>query len=70
VSGVPVGTPAARAGLHKGDIILEVDDQRVNDGIGLIVAIRSHQPGQQITLTVSRDGHQEQLQLTLDSKVG
>ena len=42
----------------------------VADGIGLIVAIRSHQPGDEVTLTVRRDGSEEQLEIVLDAKVG
>jgi putative serine protease PepD len=67
---VPAGTPAARAGLEEGDIVLAVDDKAVTDGIGLIVAIRSHQPGETISLTVRRDGSQRRLEITLDAKVG
>jgi putative serine protease PepD len=67
---VPAGTPADRAGLEKGDIVLAVDGKPVSDGIGLIVAIRSHQPGETIKLTVRHDGQQRTLEITLDAKVG
>ena len=67
---VPSGTPADDAGLRKGDIVVAVDETPVTDGIGLIVAIRSHQPGETISLTVRRDGQERTLRVTLDSKVG
>jgi putative serine protease PepD len=67
---VPAGTPAAVAGLEEGDIVTAVDDKKVNDGIGLIVAIRSHQPGETIRLTVLRDGDEVEVDVTLDAKVG
>ncbi|MGN6129401.1 MAG: S1C family serine protease [Nocardioidaceae bacterium] len=70
VVGVPAGTPAARAGLRKGDVVVGVDGKRVTDGIGLIVAIRTHQPGETVTLTVRRDGHEQRLRIRLASKVG
>jgi putative serine protease PepD len=70
VVAVPAGTPAAAAGLRKGDVVTAVDGQPVTDGIGLIVAIRSHQPGETVTLTVQRNGHQQKLRVTLDAKVG
>jgi putative serine protease PepD len=70
VVGVPAGTPAAAAGLRKGDLVVAVNGKPVTDGIGLIVAIRSHQPGETITLTVNRDGRQRRVRITLDSKVG
>ena len=68
---VPSGTPAAEAGLRKGDIVTEVDDKPITDGIGLIVAIRSHQPGETVTLIVKRDGgNTKKVRVTLDGKVG
>ncbi len=67
---VPAGTPAAVAGLEEGDIVTAVEDKKVNDGIGLIVAIRSHQPGETIRLTVLRDGDEVKVDVTLDAKVG
>jgi len=67
---VPSGTPASRAGLRQGDVVVAVDGQPVTDGIGLIVAIRSHQPGETITLTVERGDGREEVDIRLDSKVG
>ena len=67
---VPGGTPAARAGLEEGDVVVAVEDRAVADGIGLIVAIRSHQPGETIEMTVRRDGRERQVEVTLDAKVG
>jgi putative serine protease PepD len=67
---VPSGTPAAAAGLRKGDVVTEVNGKPITDGIGLIVAIRSHQPGETITLTVHRDGAVKHVRVRLDSKQG
>jgi putative serine protease PepD len=67
---VPSGTPASRAGLRQGDVVVAVDGKPVTDGIGLIVAIRSHQPGETITLTVERGDGREEVEIRLDSKVG
>ncbi len=70
VSAVPSGTPASHAGLKKGDVVTGVDGKQVTDGIGLIVAIRSHQPGEVIDLRVRRSGHTQDVKVRLDSKVG
>ncbi len=67
---VPPGTPAADAGLQVGDRIVAVDDVRVADGVALIVAIRSHQPGQRVALTFVREGKQRTLEVELDAQVG
>ncbi len=67
---VMAGTPAAEAGLRKGDIVTAVSGERVTDGIALIVAIRTHQPGETVTFTVSRDGDQRTVRIKLGSEVG
>jgi putative serine protease PepD len=70
VSEVLGGTPAEKSGLEKGDVITEVDGERVSDGIALIVAIRSHQPGETLQFTVRRDGEERTIEVTLDAEVG
>lgn len=70
VADVPAGTPAARGGLRKGDVVTSVDGKPVTNGIGLIVAIRSHRPGETVDLGVLRRGTHQHVRVTLDSKVG
>jgi putative serine protease PepD len=67
---VPGGSPAADSGLRVGDVVTEVDGKRITDGISLIVAIRSHQPGETVDVAVQRRGRTQQVQVTLDGKVG
>ncbi|MEU4034652.1 S1C family serine protease [Streptomyces collinus] len=56
---VAEGGPAARAGLKAGDVITEVDGQRVHSGEELIVRIRAHRPGDRLRLTVEHGGERE-----------
>jgi putative serine protease PepD len=63
-------TPAEAAGLLKDDVVTEVDGKPVTDGIALIVAIRTHQPGDTIEFTVLRDGSEKAFKITLDGEVG
>jgi putative serine protease PepD len=65
IDSVVSGSPAAQAGLRKGDVVTAVDGERVTDGIALIVAIRAHQPGESVPFTVQRDGSQKTLTIKL-----
>ena len=64
------GTPAEDAGLRKGDVVIEVDGERVVDGIALIVAIRSHQPGEDVEFLLTRGDEELTVSVTLGSEVG
>jgi putative serine protease PepD len=63
-------SPAAKAGLRKNDRVTAVAGEKVSDGIALIVAIRSHQPGETVRFTVQRGSSQMSLRITLGSQVG
>jgi putative serine protease PepD len=47
---------AAKAGLKVGDVIVQVGDQKTAGAEAVIAAVRSHQPGEQVRVTVLRDG--------------
>jgi len=70
ILGVTTGSPAAAAGLKKGDVVTEIEGDKVADGIALIVAIRAHQPGETVRFTVERGGSVLDLTITLGSQVG
>ena len=70
IDSVEPDSPAEEAGLRGGDVIVAVDGERVTDGIALIVAIRTHQPGETIELTVRRDGDERDVNVTLGSETG
>ena len=60
------GSPAERAGLQPGDIILEVNGEPVKSATQLQFAIMKTPPGKEVTLTVLRGDKK----LTLKVKVG
>ncbi|GGP88691.1 S1C family serine protease [Streptomyces roseolilacinus] len=64
---VTPGGPAAKAGIRPGDVITRVDGERVHNGEELIVKIRAHRPGDELRLTVRRDGREGARTLTLGS---
>jgi serine protease Do len=65
VGEVEAGSPAQKAGLKTGDIILEVNGNSVYDANQLRNMISSMQPDSNVNLKVWRDGAQRTLPVTL-----
>ena len=65
VADVTPGSPADTAGLQEGDVITKVEGNLISDSTALIVAIRANAPGDQIELTVLRNGQTLTVPLTL-----
>ncbi|PYS82780.1 MAG: protease Do [Acidobacteria bacterium] len=65
VSSVQKGSAAERAGLRQGDVITAVNGNAVNDANELRNLVASTQPGSDVTLTIVRDGREQQLKVTL-----
>jgi len=62
---VQAGGPADRAGLKRGDIITSFNGTPVTDNNTLRNAVARTQPGNVAALTVSRDGREQPLRVTL-----
>ncbi|MBC2900669.1 S1C family serine protease [Streptomyces cupreus] len=67
---VTTGGPGDKAGIEPGDVITEVDGQRVHSGEELIVKTRAHRPGDRLELTLERDGEELTISLVLGSSDG
>lgn len=65
VSGVQKGSAAEKAGLKQGDVITAINGNAVNDSNELRNMVASSQPGTDVTLTIVRDGREQQLKVTL-----
>jgi putative serine protease PepD len=62
--------PADKAGLQVDDVVVAIDDQPVTAPEELIVAIRTHRPGDTVTLTYERGGQRDTAEVTLGSREG
>lgn len=67
-SAVVEGSPADDAGVEEDDIIVAIDGQTVDADHPLDLLLLTYAPEQTITLTVLRDGAEQDLQLTLGSR--
>jgi Do/DeqQ family serine protease len=65
VSRVEPGSPAERAGVKQGDVIMAINGNPIGDSNSLRNIIASSTPGAEVTLTVARDGQERQLRATL-----
>ncbi|KAF1085427.1 putative serine protease HtrA [Sporotomaculum syntrophicum] len=68
LSGVMTGSPAAKAGLQQGDVILKINNQQITDASDITDFIQSKKVGDKITLLVERNGSQKTITVTLAEK--
>ncbi len=66
VTQVEPDSPGAKAGLQIGDVITEIDGQKVADAGELQVLVGQKQPGSKITLKVLREGKSMTVTVTLE----
>ena len=59
------GGPAEQGGLQAGDVIVGVDGRVIDDSTELVVAIRSHNPGEKVEIDYLRDGQRSTALVTL-----
>lgn len=70
VADVETGTPADRAGLQRGDVIVDFGGSRVEAIEDVLGTLRRREPGQDVGFTVVRDGAERELSVTLGTAPG
>jgi hypothetical protein len=59
VTNVIVGSPAEKAGLHRGDIVREFNGETIPDGRTLEASVAHCAPGDRVEVRIHRDGEDE-----------
>lgn len=70
VAGVNTNSAAKEAGIEEGDIILSVNNEKVNSVPELQEKVSRHRPGDKVTVKVKRSGKEKQFTVTLRNSDG
>ncbi len=70
ITHIVADSPAAQAGLQRGDILLKINDTAVNSYRDLVNALGDLKAGDRVTLTITRGGVEQTLTATLGEKNG
>lgn len=68
ITEVQDGTPAADAGVRRGDVVIAVDGSPIDGSLGLIAAVRDRSPGDSIEIVVLRGGDRIDLTAVLETR--
>jgi serine protease Do len=66
IANVEPGTPAAKGGLESGDVVVEVNGEKVPNASRFRLKLGTMKPGDKANLKVLRDGKERRLEVTLD----
>jgi S1-C subfamily serine protease len=66
VSDVSSGSPAARAGIRAGDVVVKVDGKDITSAAALGGVIRQHKPGDEVEIELDRKGDSVTVHATLN----
>ena len=68
------GSPAEKAGIKSGDVIVKINDYKVKDNVGAdelkeaVMEIVKHKPGTKIKVTVKRDDKDMAIEVTVGKR--
>ena len=64
IDGVSEGKPAQKAGLQKGDIVIQMGDSTVTDMMSYMRALSAFEKGDTTSVVVTRDGEDMEIKIT------
>ncbi|MBM6978296.1 MAG: trypsin-like peptidase domain-containing protein [Actinomyces succiniciruminis] len=68
VGSVESGSPADQAGIKQGDVITAIDGKATSQAAALTGFVRQYSAGDEVTLTIIRDGEELQVPVTLKER--
>jgi hypothetical protein len=68
LTGVREGSPAAKAGLQAGDVVVEFDGKPIADIYAYTYALRDRKPGDVVKVVVDRDGKRVTMTAVLEER--
>lgn len=68
VTGMDPKAPGAKAGVKKGDILTKIDDNEVKDLSGMKAVMMKYTAGDEVVLSLSRDGEVKEIKVTLEKR--
>ena len=63
---VTTGSPAEKAGIMKADVIIKVNETKIESPESLFEAIHSYKPGEKVKIVFTRNGKEQSVMATLD----
>jgi len=67
IKAITAGGPADKAGLKQGDLVIKADNRIIDTSDALVADVRSHQPGDKVTLTYIRGNATQSVDVILGS---
>ena len=68
IAGVMRGSPADKAGIHPGDVLLAIDGKKVKDAENMLELVAALRPGDAGAFAVRRDGKEIELRATIGKR--
>jgi Do/DeqQ family serine protease len=68
IAGVMRGSPADKAGIRPGDVLLAIDGRKVKDAENMLELIAGLEPGQTGRITLRRDGRETDVQAMIGKR--
>jgi serine protease Do len=68
VQDVIPGGPSAKAGLHAGDVIMEIDGTKITSGTVLLDVVANAQVGKAVNVRINRDGKEQTVPVVIGDR--